>query len=173
MVRMNFKDDGNSLRDRIFDLLQNSRTSVEEDLVALQQCTSQIRNRLIIEQTAKECGFKLSRFITNDDLELYYDIKQGRHDFGYISKGWDDPGFRVGDLIKVPRANNTVLQTAAYKLLSFCAIQGVVLTIKETSEGVEIHMDSVIYKDGFNRKVFEQVLHHLNLCVERAETLLG
>jgi hypothetical protein len=34
-------------------------------------------------------------------------------------------------------------------------------------------MDSVIYKDGFNRKVFEQVLHHLNLCVERAETLLG
>ena len=38
---------------------------------------------------------------------------------------------------------------------------------------VEVQMDSVIYSDGFNKKVFEQVLHELNACVEKANELLG
>jgi hypothetical protein len=171
MVRLRFEEDGNPLRNQIFEVLRNSRTSAEEDLAALLQCAAHIRNRIIVEQTARECGLKLSGFRANDDLELYYDLKQGRHDVGYISKGWDDPGFRVGDLVEVPNANIPALKTHAYALLKFCATRGIVVTIEEKSEAVEIQMDSVIYSDGFNRKVFEQVLHYLNVCVEKAEEL--
>src|SRR3972149_11231655 len=105
MVSMRFENDGNPLRDQIFEVLRNTRTTAEDDLTALLQCAAHIRNRIVVEQTAKECGLRLSGFRTNDDLELYYDLKQGRHDVGYISKGWDDPGFRVGDLVEVPKTN--------------------------------------------------------------------
>jgi hypothetical protein len=172
MNRMRFEDNSNPLRDKILELLNNSITSSSEDLDALLQCASQIRNRMIVLQVAKECGYSLSRFITNDKLELYYDIKKGRHDFGYISKGWDEPGFRVGDIIKVPKANIAVLKDKAYGLLKYCAGQGVVLTLKEEPDGVDVEMDSVIYLDGFNKKVFEQVLHYLNVCVEKAQLLI-
>ena len=173
MVRMRFENDGNPLRDRIFEVLRNSRTSAEEDLTALLQCAAHIRNRIIVEQTAKECGLKLSGFRANDDLELYYDLKQGRHDVGYISKGWDDPGFRVGDLVSVPRVNIGKVQANAYRLLKFCATRGVVLTVEEKPDSIELQVDSVIYSDGFNKSVFAQVLHYLNVCVEKAEELIG
>ena len=174
MVRMRFESsDDQSLRDKIFELLEKSGTTYEEDLSALLQCADHIRNRQIVQQTARECGVKLSRFISNDHLELYYDIKRGRHAVGYISKGWGEPGFRVGDVIIVPKAKNTLLKAAAYTLLSFCATRGVVLTFNDTSEGAEIHMNATIYTDGFNRKVFDQSLDCLNDCVEKAEKLVA
>lgn len=173
MVRMRFENDGNPLRDQIFEVLRNSRTSAEDDLTALLQCAGHISNRIVVEQAAKECGLKLSGFLTNDNLELYYDLKQGRHDVGYISKGWDDPGFRVGDLVEVPKTNVASIKTHAYALLKFCATRGVGITIEEKADVVELQMGSVIYSDGFNRKVFEQVLHHLNVCVEKAEEFFG
>ncbi len=173
MVRLRFEEDGNPLRNQIFEVLRKSRTSAEEDLTALLQCAAHIRNRIIVEQTAKECGLKLSGFRANDELELYYDLKQGRHEVGYISKGWNDPGFRVGDLVSVPRDNIDNVKANAYRLLKFCATRGVVLTLEEKPGSVELQMDSVIYSEGFNKSVFAQVLNYLNVCVEKAEELIG
>lgn len=82
---------------------------------------------MFIEQTAKECNLKLSGFLTNDDLELYYDLKQGCHDVGYISKGWDDPGFRVGDIIEVSKSSIPTLKDRTYALSTFSATRGVAL----------------------------------------------
>jgi hypothetical protein len=173
MVRMRFESsDDKPLRDKLFEVLMNSRTTASQDMEALLQCVSFMNDRALVEQTAKECGLKLVRFQTNDVLELYFDIKQGRHDLGYISKGWNDPGFRVGDLIEVPKANSVALRNQAYALLTFCANRGVTLTVAEVSGGVEIQMESAIYLEGFNKKVFEQVLYHLNLCVEKAQKLI-
>jgi len=102
MLRMLPSDGDNPLRDQIFALLNIKKVPVEKALEALSQCQAHITNRILVERTAKECGLRLSRFLTNKDLELYYDLKQGRHDVGYISKGWNDPGFRVGDLFYIP-----------------------------------------------------------------------
>ena len=173
MVSIRFENDGNPLRDQIFEVLRNSRTSAEDDLTALLQCAAHIRNRIVVEQTAKECGLRLSGFRTNCDLELYYDLKQGRHDIGYVSKGWNDPGFRVGDLVEVPKANIPALTAHAYALLKFCATRGVAVTLEETANAVEVQMGSVIYSDGFNKKVFAQALQELNACVEKAQQLIG
>ncbi|MFI5342037.1 MAG: hypothetical protein ACHQ7N_19640 [Candidatus Methylomirabilales bacterium] len=90
-----------SLRQQVFALLHESTTSAEEDLKALSQCAAHIRNRMIVEGIARDCGLTLARFLTNDDLELYYAIRRGRHDMGYIAKGWEDPGFRIGDLVEI------------------------------------------------------------------------
>jgi hypothetical protein len=173
MVKILLSENGDSLRDQIFAIFKKNKVSANQAIKALSQCFSHITNRMLVEETAKECGLRLSRFLTNDALELYYDLKQGRHEVGYISKGWDDPGFRIGEIVKIENRKLASLKEHAFELLKFCATNGVTMTIEDQGELIELHMDSVIYSDGFNKSVFEQVLHHLNLCVEKAKELIG
>lgn len=161
------------LRRDIFALLNKKKASPELALNVLAQCQSHIRNRIVIEGLAKECGVALSRFVTNEDLELYYDVKLGPHDVGYISKGWSDPGFRVGEIVKMPQWHNADMKEHLYALLTFCATRGVMVTIQGTEDSIELHLDSVIYSEGMNRRVFEQVLHYLQECVEKAHELIA
>ena len=166
-------DSENPLRDEIFALLNSQKASTGKAIAALAQCQAHIVNRILVEQIAKECRLRLARFIINEHLELYYDIKQGRHDVGYISKGWDDPGFRVGDILNIPNQSLPQFKDNVVTLLKFCATRGVAVTIEEAKDGIQLHMDSVIYSDGFNKKVFEQVVESLNECVEKAEKLIA
>ncbi|MHB9071713.1 MAG: hypothetical protein ACYC54_15245 [Sedimentisphaerales bacterium] len=166
-------DGGGSLRDRLFSVLNENKVSADKAIKVLSQCEAHIRNRLMIEAIVKECGLKLSRFLMNDELELYYDIKRGRHSMGYISKGWEDPGFRIGDLIEVPKHKMDLFKTNAYQILKFCAINGIGMTVSEIKGAVEIQMDGVIYSEGFNKGTFMKTLETLNDCVEKAELLLA
>ena len=133
--------------------------------------------RMVVGQELASCPRRIKELSAEGCpvpfFELYYDLKQGRHDVGYISKGWNDPGFRVGDLVSVSKENIGNVQANAYRLLKFCATRGVVLAVEEKADSIELQMDSVIYSDGFNKSVFAQVLHYLNACVEKAQELIG
>ena len=141
----------NLLRQQIFELLRESTTSVEEDLKALSQCEAQLRNRCLVGTTARDCGLALTGFLTNDALELYYDIKRGRHEMGYISKGWEDPGFRIGDLVEIDQWEADAFKANANSIMRFCATNGIGATVREAPSIIEIHLDGVLYSEGFNR----------------------
>lgn len=173
MVKILLSGNGNSLRNQIFAIFKRNKVSANQAIKVLSQCFSHITNRMLVEKTAEECGLRLSRFLTNDALELYYDLKQGRHEVGYISKGWDDPGFRIGEIVEIENRKLASLKEHAFELLKFCATNGVTMTIEDKKDSIEIQMSSVIYLDGFNKKVFEQALHYLNICVAKAEELIG
>lgn len=174
MIRMLPSDSDNPLRDDIFALLNTKKAPIDKALEALSQCQAHITNRILVERTAKECGLRLSRLLASDDLELYYDIKRGRHDLlGYISKGWTDPGFRTGDLLKVPQSKVDLFKKNAYQLLKFCATNGIVITVEETRDSIDIAMSGVIYSEGFNKDTFKKTLETLNECIEKAEELIG
>lgn len=164
---------GDELRNQILALLNKNKASADLALKVLTQCQSHVRNRIMIEKLANDCGVVLSGFVTNEHLELYYDLKQGRHDGGYVSKGWDEPGFRIGDIVEVPKWNNADMKEHLYSLLTFCATRGVTVTIEEKECLIELHLDSVIYSEGLNKRVFEQVLHYLEECVEKAHELIA
>ena len=161
------------MRAQIFALLNKEKASADLALKVLAQCQSHVRNRIVIEGIGKECGVTLSGFRTGEHLELYYDMKRSRHDVGCISKGRDEPGFRVGDIIEVPKWKNTDMKEHVYALLIFCATQGVAVTIEESEHSMQLQLDSVIYSEGLNRRVFEQVLHYLQECVEKAHELIA
>jgi len=127
----------------------------------------------MLETIVKECGLKMSRFIANDELELYYDLKRGRHDMGYISKGWEDPGFRIGDIIEIPKCRMDLFTVNAYQILKFCAANGIGMTVSEIKDTAEIHMEGVIYSEGFNKDTFMKTLETLNECIEKTESLLA
>ena len=173
MARSRPSNKGEVLRAQIFALLNKEKASADLALKVLAQCQSHVRNRIIIGGIGKECGVRLSGFVTNEHLELYYDLIQGRHAVGYIAKGWDDPGFRIGDQVKVPQWENADMKEHLYVLLTFCATQGVSMSIGKKEGFIEIQFDSVIYSEGLNKRVFEQTLHHLQECVEKAHELIA
>lgn len=173
MVRHSSKKAVDSLRDQIFALLNKKKASFEDALKALSQCEAHIQNRVMVEKIAKECGLKLSRFLSNEELELYYDLKRGRHDIGYISKGWEDPGFRIGDLIEIEKSKEELFKGNAYEILCFCATNGIVLTVEETKDTITLQMEGVIYSEGFNKDTFLKTLETLNECVEKTQELLA
>ena len=160
------------LRDQIFALVRDSTTSLEEDVQALSHCVAHIRNRTIIGDIARECGLTLAGFLTNDALELYYDIKRGRHDMGYFSKGWEDPGFRIGELVEIDPWEADILKANTPHIIRFCATNGIAMTVQETPTTITIQLDGVIYSEGFNRDTFEKTLDSLNACVEKIRTLI-
>ena len=160
----------NLLRDHILAILSGSTTTVTEDLDALAQCVAQIRNRCIVGNIARECGLALAGFLTNDALELYYAIKRGRHDMGYIAKGWEDPGFRIGELVEIDPWEADILKANTPHIIRFCATNGIAMTVQETPTTIIIQLDGVIYSEGFNRDTFLKTLEALNACVERIGT---
>ncbi len=161
------------LRDRIFEVLINSPTSGKEDLQALSQCASHIRNTAIVQSIAKEQGLRLSKCRVDQHMELYYDISQGRHGLGYISKGWTDPGFRIGDLFPVSREAAESFKPHIFELLKFCATNGITVTMQENGGKIDLTMDAVIYSEGFNKATFKNTLEALSECVEKAAELIG
>lgn len=173
MARSRPSNRGEVLRNQIFALLNKKKTSADAALKALTQCQTHIRNRIVIEEIGKECGVTLSGFRAGEHLELCYDMKRGRHDVGYISKGWDEPGFRVGEMVEVPKWKNADMKEHLYALLTYCATRGVTVTIEEKETSIEMQLDSVIYMEGLNKRVFEQVLHYLQECVEKAHELIA
>ncbi len=173
MVRSFPKKTADSIRDQIFVLLQKKKASFENALKALSQCEAHIRYRIMVENIAKESGLKLSRFLANDKLELYYGLKRGRHDMAYISKGLEDPGFRIGDLIEIEKWKEEEFKANAYEILRFCATNGIVVTVEEGKDSITLQMEGVIYSEGFNKDTFLKTLETLNECVEKAQELLA
>ena len=160
------------LREQIFGLLRESTTSIAEDVEALSHCLAHIRNRAIIGNIARECGLTLTGFLTSSTLELYYDIKRGRHELGFVAKGWEDHGFRIGDLVRIGWWDKDVVTANTSQIIRFCATNGIAMTIKEGSLIIELQLDGVIYSEGFNRDTFLQTLDSLNACVGKIQALI-
>lgn len=173
MVRPSSRSDIKSVREKLFAVLIDSGVSANDALKVLSQCQAHIRNTIMVETIAKECGLKVSGFRANEHLELYYDLKRGRHEMGYISKGWDDPGFRIGDLVKIPKQKLAVFKSSVLKILKFCTTNGIGMTVEQEKDTIEIQMDGVIYSEGFNKTTFMKTLETLNECVEKAEDMMG
>jgi len=126
----------------------------------------------LVEQTAASCKIELSRFLSNEHLELYYDMSRDGIDLGYISKGRKDPGFRIGDLIEIPRFREPIFTAVAARIRSLCASNGLGMTVNESEDTVEIQMDAVIYADGFNKKTFRQTVETVHECAEKVRKML-
>jgi hypothetical protein len=164
---------GAALRAQIFEVLRQSTTPEGGWVKILTQCTAQIQNRAVVEQIARECNLTLSGFRSDSTLEFYFDLARGTEDLGYISKGWTDPGFRIGNLLFVPPPKTLTVITNAFQIMKLCATNGIGVSVQETSDGILLHMDGVLYSEGFNRETFANTLDTLTECLARIRSLIG
>lgn len=130
-------------------------------LSALSYCRNQFENRTIVETAILVSGCSATGFLWNEDLELYYDIAKDGEEVAFISKGWDDPGFRLGELVTVAGENVDRLEDVK----NFCNTNGIVMSFQENGESnYEVVLEQVIYSTGFDGRTFSQALSTLIEC---------
>ena len=158
----------------ILTLVGHRELSAEEAETVFLRCLSFIRDKKMVEDVANDLGLWLSGFRMNGVLELYYDIRWKDKDIGYISKGWEDPGFRIGDVIDLDYAGIEMFRRNADKILNTCATQGVACGANLV-EGDKLQLDLsiCIYQEGFNAGTVEAALETFELCVGRVKSFLS
>lgn len=156
-------------------LLSKSMTSIEPSQVqfAERHWIAQDRNRALIKRIAQDCQLALSGFRANEHLEIYYDINRGEQELGFISKGWDDPGFRIGDLIILPITKIDDFKSNVNEILAYCATNGMVITTSIEQEGFVIAIDGIIYCGGVNRLTLSAILITLRDCIEKVHSIFN
>ncbi|MCX7005918.1 MAG: hypothetical protein NTY53_01460 [Kiritimatiellaeota bacterium] len=138
----------------------------------LRQCAAMIHDDFVVMKIAEQSDLQLKDYDPDEALELYYNIWRGRQNLGYVSKGWSDPGFRLGNLLLIPVIKVSMLRKCSRQIASLCANNGITVTVREDRIPIELQLGSVIYEEGFNQKTFLKVLGTLNECAESISRLL-
>lgn len=113
-------------------------------------------------------GCSATGFIWNSDLELYYNIVKNNANVADISKGWNDPGFRLAETVVVPNDTLDDLDGRLARAHLFCATNGVAMTSVRTKHSeYEVTFECVIYSTGFDGRTFTQALATLIKCTDK------
>lgn len=166
---------GDNLHDArmwVFAALQKLNLSMSEAAKVLAQCHRHVQSRTTVEGMAKEAGLQLDGLETNEELELHCDISKDGHDVGFISKGWDVPGFRVGDLLILPAESLSAFRERATEIMDFCSTIGIVCTGRLTPVGLELNLEDNIYSEGFNIATFLRTLEAVHTCAARVQAIV-
>jgi hypothetical protein len=124
---------------------------------------AQETNILTVRGVTEKAGVRISRFLSDIDLELYFDIESEQSSACYVSKGWTDPGFRVAALISMPR-RMYVPDDSHSLLANTCALQGVAICRNLNMEGEDWTVESVLYSGGFNAETFRHSIDAVRAC---------
>ena len=161
-----------NLRNGILAIVNKKGKTLDEVIRALTEAKSFFIDRMQIERIAKESGIKTVDFITTEHLELFYNLMKGRQDIGYVSKGWSDPGFRMGNILKIPEIRRAALQKSIMKIMNLCALSGFAVTIVDKPGYTQLVLDAVVYMEGMNSTVFVKICENLCECVEKIHLLI-
>lgn len=161
------------IRTELIAAMKKEGVGLEQAAELFSECAGIVLNRKAVEQAAEAAGLRVDDYDLNRHLQLYYDIYRGRKNLGYISKGWSDPGFRVGDIFSVPVSKLPLLRAQSHKIMRLCVTNGIMVTVNEAERPVQLQMESVIYNEGFNQKTFVKALETLTECVEQVREILS
>jgi hypothetical protein len=139
----------------------------------LARCYLQAKHRNLIEKLAEEMKLELYGFLTNKALELYYDIKWQESDIAFISKGWTDPGFRLGQIIRLSENELEQVKTSSLDFISFCSTQGVAVSGRIRDGAYSLELLDNLYLEGFNRATFAGTLESIGKCVTQLRKIVG
>lgn len=158
MVRR-FDFPGDKFHERNKDSLKKSLASQKENMDLLSNC-------------AKKSGFELKKFITNKALEVYFDVYKDGRNICYIYKGWDDPGFRIANIIELDRKSPN-FKERFYEIFKICSSHLITMALNERDkEPLSITLEIGIYKNGFNVKVFKEAVGELEEGLEEIRKIL-
>jgi len=168
------QDDGkDDVKKRLNSWIEKQNLTEEETCSALEAILNQRKNIVLVKKNAKKAGLRLERFISNNVLEIYYDILIKDRAVGYISKGWTDPGFRVGEYFELEKGMSS-FKEKFYKIFRVCSGNLVSLSVSEkTPRKIGVSLEIAIYKNGFNDKVLKEVVGTLESTMRKINLLLG
>ena len=125
---------------------------------------------LLQEIGRNSAGFILSNYHWDEQLELYFDIERKGKSDCYISKGWDQPGFRVSAIVDIPLTREFDWNFFDY-VSDYCAVNGVALTRQPEGSIVGWMLDSVIYSGALNAESFTGSVDSMLECIQQIRLL--
>jgi hypothetical protein len=138
----------------------------------LKETPSQRKNIKLLEDCARKLNLELKSFNSNDNLELYFDIYRNSRDICYVYKGWDDPGFRIGEFIELGKRAPD-FKERFYEIFRVCSGRLITIGIqKQRKESLSIVLEIGIYKSGFNPRVLKMAIHDLTAAISKITFLL-
>ena len=162
------------LRRAIYDHLLKSQVSRTMAERILSQCAAGLRDTDLVETVARTAGFVLSGYNADSALEFYYDVKQGERNVGYISKGWTDPGFRIGEFLNFNAEAIQKFRAGSDSILNLCSSQLVSCGARFDHDGLVLDLTIPIYEGGFNAQTMKAAFDHVSKCADTIrEIVLG
>lgn len=136
------------------------------------QKSMQEEDRRLAEKCAIKVGVELKGFETNDILELYFTVFRGEESICYISKGWGDPGFRLGEYLEIDK-NIPDFKNKFYKMLKICTKNIIAVDVSTPKPGkVGLNLQIGLYQNGFNDEVLYEALDSLEESLQKIRQLL-
>lgn len=133
---------------------------------------NQIRSIALVKNCARKSKLKLKKFITDEQLEVYFDVYRREKNICFLAKGWDDPGFRIGEIIKLDK-NNPDFKRNFYRTFEICSKDLISLGFfKQNKDYLWISLGVGIYYDGFNEKVLKDAAATLKSAADKIKTFL-
>lgn len=121
---------------------------------------------------ARKLKFKLKGFRTDGNLELYFDICKNGRSICYVYKGWEDPGFRIAELIELNKYAPD-FKEHFYKIFRICSSRLITIGLQEQGrESLSLVLEIGIYKSGFNDRVLKEAIGELTEALAEIEPLL-
>lgn len=165
-------DDMEYAREGIFKYLQENNIPKHQAEDVLAHCLSLIRNTNKVRRLADNLGLELSGFLSNKALELYYEIKKEDRHVCVIYKGWDDPGFRLSEILTCHPKNIELIKENIGQALKTCANEGIAFGFDPSSDALGIELAINIYEEGFNTGVLNEALKTLESTANKIKSLI-
>ncbi len=148
-----------------------SATTVEQ---LLEMSKRQEKNIKLVQSCAKKAGFELMDFLSNDVMELYFNVYTADGvNICYISKGWDDEGFRIGDIKNLSKYTQN-LQDKFTRIFKACAKNLVSLDVLKEKDphNMILSFEIPIYQNGMTENVLSEVANNMRDTMQDINRIL-
>ena len=130
--------------------------------------SSFMRNVAGLMDLARRSGLRLHNLHSDPIQEFYCDVSQGKRDLGFVSRGWTDPGVRVGDLIYFSGAAAPKFKANIEQIMNACTSQGVAFFVRHSRpSSVEVELWTPVYGDLHGTAALREALKSFQECRER------
>lgn len=139
------------VQELIVSFLADNDVPMDVGVHALRQCLDLLHDVGRINALTRELGLGLSNLRSDEDLEVYCDVNRQGDPVGFIYKGWDDPGFGIGETIPIAPESMSLFMAQADSVRRMLAANGLSVTAKPVGdEGFWVDMTTVVYSEGLN-----------------------
>lgn len=160
--------DAVNLRASIMRAAEESVLARGAVLRVLEQSRHHFESRTEVETAVAVAGCRASGFLWNEAMAIYCDVSKGGREVAFLSKGWDDPGYRLAQMLTIPRHQVAQFHGRYESLQRFLLTNGITCNVKPTADGLEVVLEYLLYSAGFNGKTLSQALATLIECCNTA-----
>jgi hypothetical protein len=149
-------------------ITQLTANSAEAETL-LQQSADYFRHKRLLQTHAASCGLNLVNEFISECMQIYFEVQAEGAIKGFISRGWDEPGFRVGQVVMVTIEHVPELQLHAQEIMQLLARNGIAITTDPDDEQTVHYLNLTINipDAGFNAATLSQAVWTMDACVEQ------